>query len=354
MMNKILATIVGVARQYWKYKFRDVGMTFSTLLISSGMAIILSGALWQLILDLDWLNIPAALSLNSNNVLGFGILLVIIGTGIGILRLRDLGNIISGILIIHNGMEGMNTNSIQNELPKSFIKGRLEIINLYQSHQLHEGIVLSPERALNVINNLDQQIETRLSGRSINDVKLAYGGLAPIPLLVAAGYKISSRQECLILDYSRGNGWHGLDDLDDGENVSIQSPSKEVFNEVAIIMPFSVDISENQLPEQLIGKVYRFNLENGARPDSLNSTDKQKRITKEFYSFCANLRAKHPNVERIHLFLASQASFSFRLGTVVSASVLPPIIFYQYDVQKNKYGWRMIIKPGVPPAIMDS
>jgi len=348
----MLNAIVGIARQYWKYKSRDIGMAFATLLVTGGMTIILSGALWNITIDLDRLNIPAALSFNSNEVIGFGILLVIIGTGIGILRLRDLGKTLSGILIVHNGMEGMNTSSIQNALPKSFIKGGLEIINLYQGHQLQEGEVVLPERALNVINNLDQQIDTRLNGRSISDVKLAYGGLASIPYLMVAGYKVSSRQECLVLDYSRGRGWHSLDNLDDGETLSIQDPVDEILNEVAIVMPFSVEISDEQIPVEVRGKSYRFNLEHGARPDSLNSEDKQSRIASLFYKHCANIRAKHNKLEKIHLFLASQASFAFRLGTMISMSVSPTIICYQFDAKNNRYTWGIMIQPGALPSLV--
>lgn len=335
--------LLTILRQYWKYKFRDVGMIFATLIVTSGAAILLSDNIWNIIIALDLFYIPQEIPLKVNEYSGFGIFLIIVGLAIGIVRLIDLGKQLTGILIIHRGMEGMDTNSIQKALPKSLSKGKLEIIDLHEGHQIYQGKVSHPERALDVINNLDQQIKTRLNGRDINDVQLAYGGLAPIPLLVAAGFKITSRQNCLILDYSRTTSWHGLDDIDDMEKITIKKPTKEITDEVAIIMPFSVEITEEQLPDELIGKAYTINLQNGARPDSLNSIDKQNRVANEFYTLCANMKGKHPEINEIHLYMASQASFSFKLGTMITTSVMPKISVYQYNSTTGKYDWGVTI-----------
>jgi len=356
-MNKLrdlTNIIMSFVRQYWKYKFRDLGMSFATLLITSGASLLLLGGAWKLLIELGWLGVQSDITFSANDYSGISTLLIIAGIAVGILRLVDIGKQLSGILIIHRGMEGMDTNSIQKALPKSFSKGKLDIIDLQEGHQLYEGKVVHPERALEVINGLNQQIKTRLNGRNISEVKLAFGGLAPIPLLVAAGYKVTSRQECITLDYSRLGSWHGLDDIDDLEEVSIIQPDCKIIDQVAIMLPFSVEISEKQLPQNLSDKAYIVRLKKGARPDSLNSTDKQKRIASELYTLCANLKAEHPALNEIHLFLASQASFAFRLGTMLTASVLPKVSIYQYDSGTGKYGWGVSIIAGKALVIADA
>ena len=335
--------VLSFCRQYWKYKFRDIGMSFATFAIGSGITILLSGGVWKLLLAFELIDVPVNITFDANDYSGLGVFLIVIGLAIGILRLIDLGKQLTGILIIHRGMEGMDTNSVQKALPKTLSKGKLEIIDLHEGHQIYQGKVSNPERALDVINNLNQQLQTRLNGRNINDVQLAYGGLAPIPLLAAAGFKITSRQNCLILDYSRTGSWHGLDDIDDMEKITISKPKAEIKEKVAIIMPLSVDISEVQLPDELVGKSYSINLENGPRLDSLNSTDKQNRVANEFYTLCANMKGSHPEINEIHLYMASQASFAFKIGTMITTSVMPKISIYQYNSATGKYDWGVTI-----------
>ncbi len=48
----------------------------------------------------------------------------------------------------------MDTSNIKKSLPKSFLKGKLDVIDLHEGHQVSEGRVLSPERTLSVISNL--------------------------------------------------------------------------------------------------------------------------------------------------------------------------------------------------------
>jgi len=354
-MNKIQSVInivMTLMRQYWKYKNHDIGMKLAFLLVSGGITLLISGISWRVLISIEIFDIPTSIDISPDNLYFYGVFSLVAGSIVGVYRLSFIQKQTTGILIIHRGMEGMSTTAIQHALPKSFSKGKLEIIDLHEGHQINEGKVISPGRALEVVNGLDQQIKTRLNGRDISEVKLAYGGLAPIPLLVTAGYRITSRQECLTLDYSRAGTWHGLDDIDDMEEISIIAPNGEIKDDVAVILPFSVEISETQLPNSLSGKSYIIHLENGARPDSLNSTDKQKRIATEFYTLCANMKAKHPDFNEIHLFLASQASFAFRLGTMLTTSVMPKISVYQYDSATGKYDWGVTISAGNKPVII--
>lgn len=348
----ILNFILTILRQYWKYKFGDIVMKFATFLIISGLSLPM---LVTLLISFDLVPfIPSEIEVQlSNSQTLISALMIILGIAIGIWRINSLSKKLTGILIIHRGMEGMNTSNIKKSLPKSFAKGKLDIIDLHEGHQISESKVLSPERALSVISNLDQQLKTRLNGRDISDVKLAYAGLAPIPLLVTAGFKVTSRQNCFILDYSRDGSWHGIDDIDDQETFTIENPVGKITSEVAIILPFSVDIVETQLPNKLYNKSYTFHLKNDARPDSLNSTEKQIRIAKACYTHCANLRAKHPDLKEIHLYIASQASFAFRIGTMLTTSVMPKIYVYQFDGTLNKYTWGVSFETDSSPSIVE-
>ncbi len=343
---------IAIFRTFLKYKNHDIGMKLAFVSIAGGITLLVSGVGLNILVAMQYFDLPLII---SNSLPGWvpyiGGSLTVSGFIAGVLRLHYLQRHITGILIVHRGMEGMNVTDVRGALPGAFSKGKLEIIDLHEGHQLHNGSMVTPERALDVVNGIDQQIKTRINGRDNSNIKLAYGGLAPIPLLVTAGYKVTSRQECVTLDYSRTNGWHGLDDADDEERIEIIPPVGKLGGVVAIILPLSVAISTAQIPEALSDKAYVFNLGGGSRPDSLNSSIKQKRIATEFYTLCVNLKAKHTDIEEIHIFLASQASFAFRLGTMLSSSVMPKISVYQYDTATGNYGWGVSISAGENPLI---
>ena len=145
-----------------------------------------------------------------------------------------------------------------------------------------------------------------------------------------------------------------MDDADDDEVVSVVTPSGKIEHNAAVVLPFSVEIAPCQLPDALSDKAYFINLANGARMDSLNSEDKQLRVLKSFYTLCANMKAAHPEIQTIHVYMASQASLAFRLGTMITSSVMPAMAIYQYNSHTGQYGWGVMIKSNHKPYIIDN
>ena len=59
----------------------------------------------------------------------------------------------------------------------------------------------------------------------------------------------------------------------------------------------------------------------------------------------------HPEINEIHLYMASQASFAFKLGTMIATSVMPKISIYQYNSAAGKYDWGVTISSERKPKI---
>ena len=335
-----------------KYKNPDVVMTFSRVLIFAGVSLLGGSLAWQAAVSLDLLNIPPVeITFGPANTRASGFSLLTIGTLLGLWRIRIFSQKITGILVVHRGMEGMEISQAKAAVPRSFSNGRLDVIDLQEGHRLHQGVTEHPERALRTIIDLPRQISTRITDQESSEVKLAYAGLAPVPLLVAAGYTISSRQRCLIMDRDRVNGWHCLDTPDDEEGILIDHPDSAGTESLAIVIPFSVAIAQDQIPEKYADNTYFIRLAGGPRADSLSSEKKQQRIVKEIYTFLANLKANNSRLDKVHIFLGAQASFCFRLGTIISMSVHPPIAVYQYDTVAGAYSWGVEFELGREPGI---
>lgn len=335
-----------VINQYMKYKNPDLMVLLSTRFLLAGITLLGSGVIWAILIEVPAFSIPVELTATPPVANYLGALLLLVSVGLALFRLVQLSNKITGLLLFHKGMEGMEVTDAKSALPKSYSKGKLEVIHILESNQLEQGKVYRPESAIEAIKGISRDIESRLGDQGFSGVKLAYAGLAPIPLLVAAGYMVSSRQKCLVMDCNRGVGWHCLDAPDDGEKIQIIEPENPIDKDIALVMPFSVMIGKEQIPNAYKNAAYSICLENNARVDSMPSEEKQIRIVNELYSFIANLKGSHSDINNIHIFMASQASFAFRFGTVLTASVFPAVTVYQYDPSAQSYAWGVRIANG--------
>jgi hypothetical protein len=84
-------------------------------------------------------------------------------------------------------------------------------------------------------------------------------------------------------------------------------------------------------------------LPTGASQDSLSSKHDQQALAEEFYNALSSLREGNPDLKRVHLFIAAQASFVFRLGQQYSTGVHPPLFVYSFNGTENRYDWRLQI-----------
>lgn len=345
-MKKILSLINHVFTQWLRYRYVDPLMKIAAVLVVGGVAILVGGGLWSILISFDFL--PVSIEIGPGTPVGIGLVLILMGVLLGIYRQSAIDKTTTGILIIHKAMAGMDTSSPRAALPRKMSSGRLDIISLVEGKFHQNGRLIDPSAALRTISNIDQQLASRLGGD--NKAMVAYAGLAPIPLLVTAGYRVSSRQISIALDFDRTRGWHALDEIDNKEELIITRPEEPIHTECALVMPFSVNIGVEQVPTNLRQLSYWLQLGNGPRADSLNSEEKQRRIGMTIYNLLAGLRSDWADLEVVHIFLASQASWAYRLGTLITMSVHPSLRIYQFE--DGRYSWSVKIRAGEDPTLI--
>lgn len=336
-----------------KYRNSDLWINIGRCFVLLGVGLIAGPRLVALLfLQVAYKDISLSLDFSNNIHDILAVLLIAIGLSIVILRLFKLEKTLTGILIFHEGMSGMDLSEAEKALPKSFKKGKFRSIVLEEGDRMELGRVLDAESALESIKSLPLMLKSELNDADSSRVNLAYSGLAPIPLLFTAGYLLTSRKRILFLDYHRGEGWHCLDSLDDNEEVLSDVNVNEDATDVALILSFSVEISTSQIPDDLGGNTIKLSLEGGARIDSLNSEEKQKRISNLVYETIANKIKDYPAVKCFHLFIASQASMVARLGSMISSSVHAEVRIYQFDPTAQGYLWGVSLRSGKFPVIV--
>lgn len=334
-------------KTYWQYRYVDPVLKTGYLLVAGGLGMIsvVSGGLY-LILQLR--SVPASLEIGQQSSFWLGIILCAAGVALVVWRSGKLSEMKTGVLILHRCMAGMQSSDPTVALPTKMKMGVLDTINEDDQAFQRNGATIDPVGLLQKASNLDEQLRTRIGDS--NKISVAYAGLAPVPLLVIAGYKLTNRQNILVMDYDRDSGWHLLDALDDGASLNISEPNASPTTDVAVSVSVSAPISRNDIPEKLRDVCFDVVIEGGAHRDSASSAEKQKRLCRQLYNLLTSIRAEYPGLDVVHVFLAAQASLAFRFGQTVTQSVHPPVQVYQFE--KGRYTWSVRIQSGFDPKFV--
>lgn len=241
------------------------------------------------------------------------------------------------IKIRHMGLINHSIDDVQNYMPRSLkrIKPQPFDIEFGNSHKTTEIDELNKQ--LSQICRLPQTIKD--SGHSINNGKkyIVYSGVAPVPMVAAAGHIISNMQNVHVADWNREEKkWHFNDELDDGEKLKFESVGNgdKCIDSLNIAVSFSLPIRlqniEREFPNS---RFYNIMFESGTYGyDKICSKNKQVRLAKIILEFINNdVIPDYQNLKRIDFFVAAQASFVFQLGSVLNQGHLPSVVFHHYN-----------------------
>ena len=344
----MLYKITNLFWQFWNQwlKFRTVDpiISFSRYLLLLGTSLMAPGGIWWLlvIFEIKPEGLPASfsVSIGPDTVTYTGLILVFLGVIMGIWGIKQVKRNRSSCLIYFRGLPGMNDAAPIKDLPPKYRYGDVSplIINT---------IFISNENVLDELQIFSRILNDKIFNMGTDAPFLVFAGLAPVPFLYAAGIKISNRANLITMDYDRfRQSWHTLDDLDDLEDVEITFPKNFSDTEIAIAMPFTVDIPKSQIPNQLSRNTIWIRLTGaGPRTDAMSSSEKLNRVLKKVHDLIRNLRGKdgYDQIKKIHLFVAAQASTVFKLGTEYQPNAYPTIQIYHFDAEQGKYTWYVCV-----------
>ncbi len=339
MYGKIFSFLWQVWNQWLKYRHADPWLKFAGILVVSGAGIIGPGTwLIRLAIGFSLGGVPISIDVSTapDLITYSGALLVSIGVILGGWRLVGFSKLPTAWFLYLRGLPGMHDQAPIEDLP-SKLRWRKVTCSVVVTYDL------PTERALDKIEISGKVFAENYLSTNLGDRVTVFAGLAHVPLLYAAGVRFSTQKNVVVMDYDRfEQKWHMLDDLDDGKQFDVTYPEGPVSSELAIAMPLSIGIAESQIPSQLADKVIWIRLKGeGPRRDALSSEVKLNRLVDEVNEVIRNLRSLHQynHVERIHLFIAAQASTVFRLGSAYQANAYPEILIYQFDGAEGKYTW---------------
>lgn len=241
------------------------------------------------------------------------------------------------IKIRHMGLIDHSIDDVYNYMPRKLkrIKPQPFDIEFDNSHKTTNIDEL--QQQLDQICRLPQTIKD--SGRSLNNGKkhLVYGAVAPVPMLAAAGHLVSNMQNVHVADWDReAKKWHFNELLDDGEKLNFEILNKKDNQTTSVNIAISLSLKlrlnniETEFPNSAF---YQVSLDSGDHGyDKISSEAKQERLVKNILEFINNeIIPSYPKLEQLNFFVAAQASFVFRLGSVLNQGHLPKVVFYHFN-----------------------
>ncbi len=332
--------LTNIVYDFWdkwcRYRYVDPVFSFAKLCLVTGASLATGGIGWAITMLVPKLNLPVTVEFGPQQPIFLGAVLIAFGLSLGVWRIRAGSSKIGCFLIDHRGMPGMELGDPRKNLPGRYKTGEVRHVRIDYSKDKDD--------VLRKIDALNERLKQDLADSVNSNAELVYAGLAPIPFLFYAGNVISSRKKCeMILEWDRHAGyWHEPDRPRQNLSFVSEEPAGHVAEDLVIAMPLSVDFGEEPITSAVNEvPVMWLRLPSGASQDSLSSKHDQQILAKEFYDILAGLRKSYPALQRVHLFIAAQASFVFYLGQQYSPTVHPPISIYNFKATENKYDWRL-------------
>lgn len=235
------------------------------------------------------------------------------------------------VVLEHRGLhQGVDT-PLTSFVPKR-LKGRIDAVPIDHRQSTSTSRITSPEEALSQISGLRQQLRQKRDAAGPGNVKLLYGGMAPVPLTFLTGMMIGNEAELTVMDWDRfAEKWRELDGTDDGDPFTVsgldglQGDTSEVALAVAVSYPSDADGIRVTIGDIPLIRLALRNLSTTAHW----SAEKQSAIAQVFTDLLGDLMGK--GVVRVHLFIAAPNSVVFNLGRHLDDRLHPDVLVYQYE-----------------------
>lgn len=204
--------------------------------------------------------------------------------------------------------------------------------------KFEDGFIINPEKAITKIARLPERLDEIIELHSRENVELFFGGLTPVPLNFLTGVMLDDEYKITIMDWDRHkNDWKILNADDDGERYSISGFEgiRSDDTEILLVISTSYLINENFVKNQFTNiKVVSMKL-SVVNVENCWSEIKQVELGKQFINTLIKINGL--GINKIHLFMASPNSLTFRFGRLYDKRNLPELVVYQFEKTTDLY-----------------
>ncbi len=316
-------------------------------LLGAGVAIIIASiGVGSLVGKFSWVGADSSLQLSFSTDGGgisvgllqvaffLGVSLVVLGVALGVVdycKQHAFDSRQRLVVIEQRGLHQGVDVPLKDNLP---LKASGHVVPLKIDHRqlAQTGTIASPEDALSVMQNLRGSLQEQRTEYGPDNIRVVYGGIAPVPFTFLAGMLVDDENVVTVTDWDRTQSrWRLLNDDDDDERFLISGFDglEEGETEVAITIAVSYPTDVSGVG-QVIGKTPIIKLELPNLSTSRHwSVVKQAALAEQFASLMRQLLAR--GIQRVHLFIAAPNSVVFTLGRSYDDRLFPDALVYQYE-----------------------
>lgn len=244
------------------------------------------------------------------------------------------------IVLEQRGLAVRTDAPLARAVPRRIIGSRIPA-KIDTTGVVRDGRVTDAQAAFNEVMQVRRDLRLWIGDTAPEDVRVVYGGIAPVPLTFLAGALIDDMGEVILMDWERSPGrWRTLDAPDDGarfrETGLAEVPAEAPAVWLVVSQSYGADLPAVRAVAGA-APIVELRVPNPI-PDTHWSDDKQKALLGQFMSTLARLEGRH--VRRVNLVLAAANSVVFRFGRAYDMRTMPELVVCQYERSQNPaYPW---------------
>ena len=255
------------------------------------------------------------------------------------------------VAIRHQSMERVESRLNAASLPGTLKSANVEEIVIDQSDLYENGKLTNPLEAARRQRDISHQLSEALN--TYSDAELGYYGIAHIPLLFHIGCQLQNRKRFHFFDHNRKtNEWDLLQGGGDYPEIrlaelldDVSQKCGDVVVRISVSYLVTFEDVEGIVPNPIASLHLRIDQ---PRRDVVNSEEQLQQYGDTFRDVLDEIHNKLPNTERVHIFYAGPVALAVSFGRLISKTIHPKIIVYNYSSKDNpRYPWGLEITADV-------
>ena len=246
------------------------------------------------------------------------------------------------VAIRHQSQDPLEGKLIAASLPETFTSAKLEEIVIDQTDLYANGRLTNPIEAARRQRDISHRLSETLNTHP--DAEIGYYGIAHIPLLFHIGCQLQIRKHLHFFDHNRGaNQWFHLAGGEDYPQITLEGlpdvvtqKGGDVIVRISISYPVNSENIEGIVPNPIASLHLSISQ---PKIDVITSMTQIQRYSDAFRKMLDEIHNKLPNTERVHIFYAGPVALAVNCGLLISKTIHPRIIVYNYSTKDNPLGY---------------
>ena len=247
------------------------------------------------------------------------------------------------VVIRHQSMEIVPQKAVLASLSGAYPHYRIIEVVIDQCDLFHGNKLSDPREAARRQAEIARQIAELLIRHP--EAEVAYYGIAHIPLHFLAGFQISNRGQLTLFDFDRHRRtWDQLQRPGDmaqlrvsGLPPRVRPGGGDVVVRVSIVHRVTAEVIAEVIPSPMASIHLALKQ---PRADVVTSEQHIREYGRIFRQTMDAIHERLPGASGIHVFFAGPASLAFYCGQLVSKTIHPRFIVYNYTGQDvPRYSW---------------